>query len=64
VWNEQGAALIFSPWRAYSKTTWSAAECEASLGCAVGALSKLRLVRSRKVLNERLEERLAESTRI
>jgi len=64
VWNEQGAALDFSIARAYSQTTWFRAACAASLLLALWALYQLRLRQIAKGFNARLEERVAERTRI
>ena len=64
VWNEQGAALDFSIARAYSQTTWFRAACAASLLLALWALYHLRLRQIAKGFNARLEERVAERTRI
>jgi signal transduction histidine kinase/ligand-binding sensor domain-containing protein len=64
VWNEQGAALDFSIARAYSQTTWFRAACAAALLLVLWALYQLRLRQIARGYNARLEERVAERTRI
>jgi len=64
VWNEQGAALDFSIARAYSQTTWFRAACAATVLLVLWALYQLRLRQIAKGFNARLEERVAERTRI
>jgi signal transduction histidine kinase/ligand-binding sensor domain-containing protein len=64
VWNEQGAALDFSIERAYSQTTWFRAACMAAFLATLWALYRLRLHQIAKGFNARLEERVAERTRI
>src|SRR6202035_4925189 len=64
VWNEQGAALDFSIAPAYWQTTWFRAACVAVFLLVLWALYQLRLRQIRQAFNTRLEERVAERTRI
>jgi len=64
VWNEQGAALDFSIASAYSQTIWFRAVCAAAFLATLWALYQLRLHQIAKGFNARLEERVAERTRI
>jgi signal transduction histidine kinase len=64
VWNEQGAALDFSIAPAYWQTTWFRAACVAAFLFMLWALYQLRLREIAREFNSRLEERVAERTRI
>jgi len=64
VWNEQGAALDFSIAPAYWQTNWFRAACVAAFLMVLWALYQLRLRQITRVFNVRLEERVAERTRI
>jgi len=64
VWNEQGAAVDFSIAPAYWQTTWFRTGCAAIVLLLVWALYQLRLRQIARVFNVRLEERVAERTRI
>jgi len=64
VWNEQGAALDFSIAPAYWQTNWFRTACVAAFLIVVWGLYQLRLRQIARVFNVRLEERVAERTRI
>ena len=64
VWNEQGAALDFSIAPAYWQTTWFRAACFAAFLAVLWALYQLRLRQIAQAFNARLEERVAERSRI
>ncbi|MGO9932194.1 MAG: two-component regulator propeller domain-containing protein [Steroidobacteraceae bacterium] len=64
LWNEQGAALDFSIAPAYWQTNWFRAVCLAALVLMVWALYELRTRQIARGFNARLEERVAERTRI
>ena len=64
VWNEQGAALDFSIAPAYWQTNWFRALCVAAFLLVLWALYQLRLRQIAQAFNARLEERVAERTRI
>jgi signal transduction histidine kinase/ligand-binding sensor domain-containing protein len=64
VWNEVGATLDFSIAPAYWQTTWFRAACVAAFLMLLWALYQLRLRQIAQAFNTRLEERLAERTRI
>jgi signal transduction histidine kinase/ligand-binding sensor domain-containing protein len=64
VWNEQGAALDFSIAPAYWQTTWFRAACVAAFLILLWVLYQLRLRQIAQAFNARLEERVAERTRI
>ena len=64
VWNEQGAALDFSIAPAYWQTNWFRAACVAACLLLLWALYQLRLRQIAQTFNARLEERVAERTRI
>src|SRR4029077_4590356 len=64
VWNEAGAFLDFSVDPAYYQTRWFQALCVAALLASLGGLYRLRLRQLAWQFNMRLEERVAERTRI
>ena len=64
VWNEQGAALDFSIAPAYWQTIWFRAACLAVFLLVMWALYQLRMRQIAQAFNTRLEERVAERTRI
>lgn len=64
IWNEQGAALDFFIAPAYWQTTWFRAACVAAFLVLLWALYQLRLRQIEHAFNTRLEERVAERTRI
>ncbi|HUA26772.1 MAG TPA: two-component regulator propeller domain-containing protein [Steroidobacteraceae bacterium] len=64
VWNEQGAALDFSIAPAYWQTLWFRAACAAVVLATLWALYLLRVRQIARVFNARLEERVAERSRI
>ena len=64
VWNEEGAALDFSIAPAYWQTTWFRALCVTTILLVLWALYQLRLRQIARAFNVRLEERVAERTRI
>jgi signal transduction histidine kinase/ligand-binding sensor domain-containing protein len=64
VWNEQGAALDFSIAPAYWQTTWFRAACVAAFLVVLWALYQLRLHQVARAFNARLDERVAERSRI
>ena len=64
VWNRQGAELDFSIAPAFWQTTWFRALCAATLVFLLWALYQLRLHQMARAFNTRLEERVAERTRI
>ena len=64
VWNQEGAALSFSIAPAYWQTNWFRALCAATFLLALWALYQLRLRQIAQGFNARLEERVAERTRI
>jgi len=64
VWNEQGAALDFSIAPAYWQTNWFRAACATAFLLVLWALYQLRLRQVAQAFNARLEERVAERTRI
>jgi signal transduction histidine kinase len=64
VWNEEGAALDFSIASAFWQTTWFRAACVAAFLMVLWALYQLRLRQIARVFNVRLDERVAERTRI
>jgi signal transduction histidine kinase/ligand-binding sensor domain-containing protein len=64
VWNEEGAALDFSIAPAYWQTTWFRAACVAAFLFMLWALYQLRLRQIARVFNARLDERVAERSRI
>ena len=64
VWNEQGSALDFSIAPAYWQTNWFSAACAAAFLLVMWALYQLRLRQIAQAFNARLEERVAERTRI
>jgi len=64
VWNEQGAALDFSIAPAYWQTTWFRAACVAAFLAVLWALYQLRLRQIAQTFNARMDERVAERTRI
>ena len=64
VWNEQGAALDFSIAPAYWQTMWFRAVCVVASLLVLWGLYQLRLRQIAQAFNTRLEERVAERTRI
>jgi signal transduction histidine kinase/ligand-binding sensor domain-containing protein len=64
VWNEEGAALDFSVAPAYWQTAWFRALCVTAILLVLWALYQLRLRQIARAFNTRLEERVAERTRI
>ena len=64
LWNEQGAALDFSIAPAYWQTNWFRALCVAVFLLLLWALYQLRVRQVAQAFNARLEERVAERTRI
>jgi len=64
VWNEAGAFLDFDIAPAYYQTTWFRVSSAAAVLALLGALYQLRLRQMRRQFNMRLEERVAERTRI
>jgi signal transduction histidine kinase/ligand-binding sensor domain-containing protein len=64
VWNEQGAALDFSISPAYWQTNWFRAVCGVAFLAMLFAVYQLRLRQVALAFNARLEERVAERTRI
>jgi signal transduction histidine kinase/ligand-binding sensor domain-containing protein len=64
VWNKQGATLAFSIAPAYWQTNWFRALCAAAFLLVLWALYQLRLRQIAHAFNARLEERVAERTRI
>ena len=64
LWNEEGAALDFSIAPAYWQTTWFRALCVTAILLVLWALYHLRLRQIAQAFNARLEERVAERTRI
>ena len=64
VWNEEGAFLDFTIAPAYYQATWFRLACVAALLLLLGALYRLRLRQVAWQFNIRLEERVAERTRI
>ena len=64
LWNEQGAALDFSIAPAYWQTNWFRAACVATILLVLWALYQLRLRQVARRFEARLEERVAERTRI
>jgi ligand-binding sensor domain-containing protein len=64
VWNEAGASLDFSVAPAYYQTTWFQASCVAALVGLLAGLYRLRLRQVARQFNMRMEERVAERTRI
>ncbi|MGO9994383.1 MAG: two-component regulator propeller domain-containing protein [Steroidobacteraceae bacterium] len=64
VWNQDGAALYFSIAPAYWQTNWFRALCVAAFLFVPWALYQVRLRQIARGFNARLEERVAERTRI
>ena len=64
VWNRQGATLDFSIAPAYWQTNWFRALCVATFILLLWAVYQLRLRQIAHAFNARLEERVAERTRI
>jgi signal transduction histidine kinase len=64
VWNEAGAFLDFSVAPTYYQTRWFQALCVAAFLALLGGLYRLRLRQLAWQFNVRLEERVAERTRI
>jgi len=64
VWNEAGAFLAFSIAPAYYQTAWFRLSCVAALLALLYALYQLRMYQQARQFNVRLEERVAERTRI
>jgi signal transduction histidine kinase/ligand-binding sensor domain-containing protein len=64
VWNQEGASLDFSIAPAYWQTNWFRVLCVACFLLVLWALYQLRLRQIAKAFNLRLEERVAERTRI
>jgi signal transduction histidine kinase len=64
VWNESGASLALVVPPAFVQTGWFIAMCVAGAAVAVWALVRLRVRQVRRRLEERMEVRLNERTRI
>ena len=64
VWNEAGTFLDFSVDAAYYQTNWFRLSCVAAFLASLAALYHLRLRQVQRQFQLRLEERLAERTRI
>jgi signal transduction histidine kinase/ligand-binding sensor domain-containing protein len=64
VWNESGASLAFVIPAAFVQTGWFIALCVGGGAAAVWALVRLRVHQVRRRLEERMEDRLNERTRI
>ena len=64
VWNEAGASFDFSIAPAYYQTAWFQASCAATFLGLLWALYRYRLHQIAREFNARLEERVAERTRI
>jgi signal transduction histidine kinase/ligand-binding sensor domain-containing protein len=64
VWNEAGASFDFSIDPAYYQTAWFKASCVAAFLGSFWALYRYRLHQIAREFNARLEERVAERTRI
>jgi signal transduction histidine kinase len=64
VWNEQGASLEFVIPPAWYQTNWFRAACVVAFAALLWALYQLRLRQIAHAFNARLEERVAERTRI
>src|SRR5262249_5916780 len=64
VWNEAGTLLDFSVAPAYYQTTWFRLSCLAAFLGLLWGLYQLRLRQLARQFNMRLEERVAERTRI
>jgi signal transduction histidine kinase/streptogramin lyase len=64
VWNEAGAFLDFSIAPAYYQTWWFLVSCAAAFLALLAAAYQLRLRQVARQFNIRLEERVAERTRI
>jgi signal transduction histidine kinase/ligand-binding sensor domain-containing protein len=64
VWNEAGSFLDFAVAPAYYQTTWFRLSCLAALLALLAALYQLRLRQVARQFNMRMEERVAERTRI
>ncbi len=64
LWNQEGASLDFSIAPAYWQTNWFRVLCVAALILVLWALYQLRLRQIAEAFNARLEERVAERTRI
>jgi signal transduction histidine kinase/ligand-binding sensor domain-containing protein len=64
VWNEAGASFDFSVDPAYYQTRWFQASCVAAFLGLLWALYRLRLHQIAQGFNARMEERVAERTRL
>ncbi|MBV8113479.1 MAG: hypothetical protein JO300_01980 [Silvibacterium sp.] len=64
VWNEAGTFLDFSVAPAYYQTVWFRLSCVAALLASLYAFHRLRMYQQARQFNIRLEERVAERTRI
>lgn len=64
LWNEAGAVMSVDVPPAFNQTTWFRAACVAAFLATLWALYRLRLHQIAKGFNARLEERVAERTRI
>jgi signal transduction histidine kinase/ligand-binding sensor domain-containing protein len=64
VWNEAGAALDFSVAPAYYQTIWFRVAVVAAFAALLAALYQLRLRQVKHQFNVRVDERVAERTRI
>ena len=64
VWNEQGDTLEFAIEPAFYQTNWFRAACLAAFLLVLWTLYQLRLRQMARAFNARLEERVAERTRI
>jgi signal transduction histidine kinase/ligand-binding sensor domain-containing protein len=64
LWNEAGATTSFEVAPAYWQTNWFQAACAAAFLALLWALYQLRLRQIARAFNVRLEERVAERTRI
>jgi signal transduction histidine kinase len=64
VWNEAGASLAFTIPPAFAQTRWFIALCAVGVAATVWALVLLRVHQLRRRLEQRMEDRLNERTRI
>jgi signal transduction histidine kinase/ligand-binding sensor domain-containing protein len=64
VWNESGAALAFAIPPAFVQTRWFIALCVAGGAAAVWVVVRLRVRQVRRRLEQRMQDRLNERTRI
>jgi signal transduction histidine kinase/ligand-binding sensor domain-containing protein len=64
VWSESGASLIFVIPRAFAQTGWFIALCVGCVLAVIWILLRLRVRQVRRRLEQRMEDRLTERTRI